>query len=461
MTWEDFRSKRVALLGAGIENLSLIEHLDKAGATIFVCDQRADRISEDIRYRFPNLKMVTGDDHLNNLGGYDIVFRSPGLPIERVEKALKGVRHRPLLTSATDLFLGMSASTTIGVTGTKGKGTVSTMVGSIMSAAGKKVVVAGNIGKPIFSIFDELAPDTFVVLELSSFQLEDINHSPHVAVILPIGEDHLKPLSQDSPNYHKSVNDYVAAKAHITLYQDAGDVLVFAADSVDATAIANVSKAKKIAVSQSAYQNHWNVSSGGDVYRKGEKYLSLSEANLRGQHLFLNATLAIAATVELGVSADVALRGLKAFKPLPHRLEECVVRDGIRYVDDSYATNPEATIAALTAFTEPVVLIAGGSSKGADFTKLAEKIFESSVASVVLIGQEAPRLKQALTKQHPQLPLLDGGPTMADAVKLARQQASAGSVVLLSPACASKDMFESAADRGDQFQAAAKENTPG
>ncbi len=454
MTWEDFRSKRVALLGAGIENLSLIEHLDAAGAAVFVCDQRSEPVSEEVKYRFPNLKIVTGDQHLDNLGSYDFVFRSPGLPIERVERALEGVKTPPIVTSATDLFLGMTKATVVGVTGTKGKGTTSTMIGSILESAGRSVVVAGNIGKPIFSILNELTPETIVVLELSSFQLEDIRHSPKIAVILPIGEDHLKPLSDESPNYHKSLNDYVAAKSHVTLHQSSDDVLVFAADSPDATAIASISKAKKIAVSQSAYQNHWNVGTHGDVYRSGEPFCDLSTVGLRGQHIFLNATIAAAVAIELGVTIDEITAGLKKFQPLPHRLQEFMTKNEVRFIDDSYATNPEATIAALTAFTEPVILIAGGSSKGADFSSLASKLAESTVAGVVLVGQEAPRLRQAILKVAPDLLIEDGGDSMTSIVEHALGLAKPGMVVLLSPACASKDMFRNAADRGDQFQAA-------
>lgn len=456
MTWDDFRSKRVALLGAGIENISLIEHLDAVGATIFVCDQKSEPLSEELTYRYPNVKVVTGDRHLDNLGGYDVVFRSPGLPVERIEQALKGVKHPPLVTSATDLFLGMTTATVVGVTGTKGKGTTSTMIGSILEAAGRSVVVAGNIGKPIFSIINDLTPDTIVVLELSSFQLEDVRHSPAIAVILPIGEDHLKPLSDESPNYHKSLNDYVAAKAHITLHQTTEDTLVFAADSPDATAIASVSKAKKIGVSQSAYQNHWNVGSRGDVYRDGQSFCDLTDAKLRGQHIFLNATIAMAVATELGATKEQVIEGLQNFQPLPHRLQEIETVNGRRYVDDSYASNPDATIAALTAFSEPVVLIAGGSSKGANFSALAERVAESSVVGVVLVGQEAPKIQQALSRVTPDLPLKDGGTTMNDIVATATALAPEGGVVLLSPACASKDMFRNVSDRGDQFQQAVK-----
>lgn len=456
MTWENFRGKNVALLGAGIENLSLVPHLKKANATIFVCEQNPEAISEDLRFHHPELKFVSGPDHLKKLGRYHFVFRSPGLPIERIDQALKGVQEPPVVSTAINLFLELTKSKTIGVTGTKGKGTTSTLIGAMLEAAGHKTVVAGNIGKPVFTVFDDLDEDTYVVLELSSFQLEDLEHSPTAAVVLPITSEHLQPLSEASPNFHKSINDYVAAKAHITLHQTGDNLLVFAADSPESTAIASVSKAKKVAVSQNAYQSHWNVDANGNVYRQGDPYIDLQELNLRGRHVYLNVTMALAVTSELGVRRGEQIEAIKKFKPLPHRLEDIGTYEGVRYVDDSYATAPDATIAALTAFEEPIVLIAGGSSKGMEFAELADKIVDSTVKGVVLIGQEAVKIKQALTERAPKLPITDGGSSMASAVAAARSLASAGDVILLSPACASKDMFKSAADRGEQFQRVAR-----
>jgi len=453
MQWDDFRAKRVALLGAGLENLGLIPHLVKAQASIFLCDRSAENISEDFARQYPMVKVIVGPNYLQDLGKYDYVFRIAGLPVATLEKALSGIKSPPVVTSPTDLFLALKPCQIIGVTGTKGKGTTATMIGEILQAAGHRVFVVGNIGKPIFSIYDDLSSETFAVIELSSFQLEDVHHSPETAVVLPISQDHLQPLSETNPNYHLTMNDYVAAKSHVTLYQTEKDRLIFAADNPDSTAIASISKAKKIAVSQSAYQNHWNVDGQGNVYQSGEKLLALTELGLQGQHIFLNATIAVATVTELGIELAAIKEGLKAFKPLPHRLQDLGEKGGIRFVDDSYATNPDAAIAALTAFSQPVVLIAGGSPKGVDFTDFAQAIADSTVKSVVLIGQEAPRIRQAL-QAHPSVNVIDGGASMAEAVTRAHQQAVAGDVVLLSPGCASKDMFKNAAERGDLFQAA-------
>ncbi len=455
MQWEEFRHKRVALLGAGIENLSLVPWFVEAGAEVFLCEKNPEAIKDDFRLRFPEVKLVLGTNSLKDLGKYNYLFRSPGMPIKTVSDALKGVIDSPIRSSAIDLFMSMAPGMVIGVTGTKGKGTTSTMIGDILTAAGKSVVVAGNIGKPIFTIFSQLTAQTIVVLELSSFQLEDVNHSPHIGVVLPISEDHLQPLSTTSPNFHPTMNDYVAAKAQITVHQKPSDILVFAADNSDSTAIASVSRAKKISVSQVAREADIGISPAGMLYHQHMPVIDLAKVGLRGQHLFLNAGMASAVAFEMDIRRQDIENGLKAFKPLPHRLEELGQKEGVRYVDDSYATAPDATMAALTAFSEPIVLIAGGSTKGADFAAMAAKVSTSSVKAVVLIGQEAPKIKTELIKAKAAQLTVDGGQTMEEAVAKAQELASKGDVILLSPGCASKDMFINAADRGDRFKKAA------
>lgn len=452
MQWADFNGKNVGLLGAGIENIALVPHLQKNGANVTVCNETVTSATEQLSQ--DSVRLVVGSDYLSELGRFDYVFRIAGMPVSRLENALRGLKKPPIVTSATDFFLALRPCRIIGVTGTKGKGTTSTMIGGILAAADLDVSVIGNIGKPIFEVMDSLTPDSYAVLELSSFQLEDASHSPEIAVVLPISEDHLQPLSQINPNYHPSMNDYVAAKAQITLHQSPDDVLVFAADNPDSTAIASVSKAKKISVSQAVRETHFSVDSRGMVYQNGKPFLSLSDFGLAGQHIFLNATMAIAACVELEISPVDIGRGLKSFKPLPHRLQDLGERDSIRYVDDSYATTPEATAAALTAFSEPVVLVMGGSSKGASFDELSQKVAKSSVKAVVLVGQEAKNLEKSLTKFAPDVRLINGAKDMKEVISLARSTAKDGDTILLSPACASKDMFSDAADRGRKFQEA-------
>jgi UDP-N-acetylmuramoylalanine--D-glutamate ligase len=390
-----------------------------------------------------------GEDYLKNLGEFDVLLRTPGLPVKRVDEALVGLERQPVRTSVTDLFLVNASCTTIGVTGTKGKGTTSTLIASLLTAAGRKVVLAGNIGMSIFDSFDDLTSDNIVVLELSSFQLEDVTHSPNIAVILPITEDHLRPLSEKSPNYHETLADYAAAKGNLTAFQDSSDLLFFAEDSPTTAEIASHSLARKIGVGSSDRAD-LKFTTDGKIFSDGQEIIDLQESGLRGEHIFLDATLALAVAREFGATVEQLKAGFRNFQPLPHRLQKIAEIDGVTYYDDSYATMPDAAIFAINSFSEPVIWIGGGSTKGADFSELAKVITKSSIKQAILLGQEASRIKSALevvnfTGQ------IDVVGSIAEVVTLAKKNTQWGDVVLLSPACASKDMFVDAADRGQQF----------
>lgn len=452
MQWADFSGKNVALLGAGSENVAIIPHLLKAGATVTIRDKKISDDRREVIAAFPSAKLELAGNELNNLGQFDYVFRIAGMPVVKLEKALAGLAKKPTVTSAADLFLALAPGRTVGVTGTKGKGTTSTILGSILDTANKKTVVVGNIGKPMFEVYEALDEKSVTIVELSSFQLEDMNHSPEIAILLPITpDDHLHPLSGQNPNYHQSFNDYVAAKAHITLYQSAEDSLIYAADDDAASGVAQVAKAKKISVSMLSDQADYFVNASGVVFQRGHRVADLSELGLRGQHVWLDATMAIAAAEKLGATTDQIANGIRTFQPLPHRLEEFATKNQVLFVDDSYATNPGSAIAAIQAYQQPVIWIGGGSSKGATFTKLAEAIANSTVKNVFLLGQEAPKIAAALKDRAPQLSV-ESVDSLETATTAALKIAKAGDVVLLAPACASTDMFKNAAERGDKFQ---------
>ena len=450
-SWQDFAGKKVALLGAGIENIALIPHLLIAGAKVSLCDQAC---RPDLPTLSSSVKLVIGAGYLDNLDQFDIVFRVAGLPVATLEKALRGLKNRPVVTSPTDLFLALAPCRTIGVTGTKGKGTTSTMIGSILKAAGKKALVVGNIGQPMFDSFKDLDRDSLAIIELSSFQLEDLRHSPDIAVVLAITEnDHLQPLSSQNPNFHASVNDYVAAKAHIALFQSATDHLVYVADNDLTMSIAQIAKAKKVSISQISKDADLFIDQTGVVWTNGKELVDLSKLGLKGQHVFLNTTTAIAVAKILKCREVDIAQGIANFRPLPHRLEQFADHDGVIYIDDSYATAPEAAMAAIGTFDAPIIWIAGGSTKGASFDLLAQAVAKSTIKQAILIGQEAPKIKESLSHFAHNLPI-EMPKTLAEAVKLAKKSANGGDVVLLSPACASKDMFQNAADRGEQFKRA-------
>lgn len=445
MDWSDFSDKKVGLLGAGKENLSLITHLEKVGAQITVCD-----MSIGNRHFTNNIVIRDGKDYLKNLDDFDFVFRTPALPIKVITNAMEDLTKQPVITSPMDLFLSMKGNQTIGVTGTKGKGTTATMIADIIKASGEKVILAGNIGNSIYDSWNDIADNTTIVMELSSFQLEDVKNSPAIAVLLSISPDHLQPLSEISPNYHQDLPAYVKAKKHITAFQKPDDLIIFSADSQPSKQIGLSSVARKVSVS-SKEDADVIVSDGVIEYENLRIDLPM-ETKLKGYHIYFNAAIAAAVSKNIGVPNDIIVRGLSNFKTLPHRMETLGVYNGVEYIDDSYATSPEATIAALSAFEDKTVLvILGGSSKGADFDKLAKVMSSKQIKAAILIGEEAKKIEVSLREFAPKIPTITGFSTFRDVVETAVHGAVSGNVVLLSPACASKDMFNDAAERGKEF----------
>ena len=445
MDWSDFAGKKIGLLGAGKENISLIPHLVKVAAEITICDQNT------IRYKYTNsIAVRSGGGYLENLDDFDIIFRSPGLPVEIVKEFTENLDKKPEVTSAMNLFLSMKGDQTIGVTGTKGKGTVSAMIADIFKAAGQKVILAGNIGNSIFDSWEKITDKTIIVMELSSFQLEDVKSSPATAVLLSISPDHLQPLSSISPNFHKDLPTYIKAKERLTTYQKPSDLIVFSLDSQPSKYIGLSSVARKVAVSA---RENADVQINDGIIEYGALRINLrKETKLKGYHTYFNGAVAVAVTKNLGVQDNFIVEGLANFKTLPHRMEIIGIYKGIEFVDDSYATSPEATMAALSAYEDKdKVVILGGSSKGADFNQLAKAMSGQRIKAAILIGEEAGKIRQSLKEFAPDLPVKTGFATFRDAVETAIHLVVSGDVVLLSPACASKDMFNNAAERGQKF----------
>jgi UDP-N-acetylmuramoylalanine--D-glutamate ligase len=458
MQWTDFAGKKIGLLGAGKENVSLIPWLQKAEATVELLDASLDQQkAEELKTKY-DIDVINGSNYLEDLGQYNVLFRSPGLPVSTINKAVEQLDRRPVVTSAVNLLLQLKPCLIIGVTGTKGKGTTASYLHAILQAAGRQSFLVGNIGQSVFDVWDQITKDSIIVAELSSFQLEDVTASPDIAIVLPVSEDHLEPLSERNPNFHQSVEAYRAAKANITKFQTVDEVVIFAQDSQGAREIASQSKAKAIGLSQA---NHQAVGLINDdsLMLEGNQIADL--AGITGRHRQLDAGMAAIAAHELELSPEQITEGLKRFRALPHRMEPIEINNKVVAVDDSYATNPEATIAALTAFTKPVILIAGGSTKGAEFSQLAEAIKKSSVQAVILLGQEGPHIAEALHRADFSGQIKEGAKSMGEAVSLAISLMTPNSIVVLSPACASFDMFGGADDRGNQFQTAIKEQLHG
>ncbi len=389
---------RIAILGYGREGRSVMKFLKRhrsyRRATIEVRDQ------------------TQGPAYLAGLEQFDLIFRSPGVPYNLPE-IRAAVRSGARITSATKLFFELCKSPIIGVTGTKGKGTTSTLIYKILKASGRHALLAGNIGKSPLEILPKIRKNTWVVLELSSFQLWDLEQSPAVAVITDIFPDH-----QD---VHKNMEEYVGAKANITKYQKKSDAVFYFESNALAKKIARRSRGKKIAVA------------APDTLEK-------------------NKILAATITKYLGCPERVVSRTLNTAKGLEHRMEFVRSLDGVRYYDDSASTNPQTMAAAITSFTEPVIVIAGGKDKNLDYRPVREALAKSGlVRMMILIGENREKIAASIHKSGiPVKPASD----LTAAVQLARNRATGNraSIVLFSPGAASFDMFRDYADRGAQFK---------
>ncbi len=377
---------------------------------------------------------ILGADAFSKLEGFDMVIRTAGLSPYKIKTDGK-------VWSGTNEFMSKCPAPVIGVTGSKGKGTTSSFIAEILKASGRKVWLVGNIGMASLDVLSEISSDDIVVYEMSSFQLWDCEFSPHTAVVLFIEQEHL--------DVHRDMEDYVSAKAHITLHQTEQDVVIYAADNEYARSIGEESRAIKIGVPSPQTAHIVD----GYFWNGEQKLCSTDAVKLVGEHNLANALAAINAVWEYTQSQEAIAQGL-GFKGLPHRLAYVATVNEVSYYDDSIATTPTSAVASVKAFPDRhKVLILGGSSKGSDFSNLPAQLALHDV-DVLLVGKEGERIREVFEAAHFDRFTVSTAQNMKQIVDQATALAREGSVVLLSPSAASFDMFKNYADRGDQFIAA-------
>ncbi|OGV96150.1 UDP-N-acetylmuramoylalanine--D-glutamate ligase [Microgenomates group bacterium RBG_16_45_19] len=367
----------------------------------------------------------SGPNYLSHLHQFDTVIRSPGISRQQLASARQ-------ITTAINLFMAACPGMTIGVTGTKGKSTTSALIHHFLKTAKLDTQLVGNIGTPALDFLEQIHPKTHVVIELSSYQLADLQFSPHLAVILPISEEHL--------SYHGDFAAYVEAKKQIVIRQTAADYVVYHAHNHQAQAIAQASKGQKI-----AYAATLDLPS---FIPPRDQIPLLGRANLE------NILAAAAVAQILNIKPYVLTQALKSFKPLPHRLEPIGTYQGITFYNDSLSTTPVATLHALEALGPKVAtLIAGGFDRGLDYSELGAVLAQSKLQTLLLLPDTGPRLQATiLTAQpHPQLTMMPVQ-SMAQAVQLAFKHTPKGQICLLSPAAASFNLFKDYVDRGNTFK---------
>lgn len=424
----------IAIAGYGIEGESNYKYwsLDVNNHVTIFNEVQPDR-------ELPvDANIVVGDDVFAKMNGFDLVVRTAGLAPRKIKTDGK-------IWSATNEFFAKCPASIIGVTGTKGKGTTASLIASIFEAAGKKVWLLGNIGVPSLDSLLDIEPEDVVIYEMSSFQLWDLEYSPHAAVVLLIEPDHL--------NVHDDFEDYVRAKSNIRKYQKTDDLCVYNPINEYSAEIAHSSSLGRVA--------RYGIQDDGGVFEKdGEFYqcehniCSLSALQLIGRHNIDNACAAITVAKFYDLTDKEIEQGLRKFKGLPHRIEFVRDLDGVSYYNDSFSSAPSATIAAIKSFNRPEVIVLGGTDKGADFTDLAEEISRrDNIKKIIIIGQIGQKLATVLKEKSPNLDIeITDIKKLRPIVELVRSNASIDDVVLFSPGCASFDMFNNFYDRGDQFR---------
>ncbi len=449
----DLEGKKVAVIGYGVNNAELPQYLKNQGAIVTICDENELLATDD-----PELSYQLGSDYLNNLERFEMIFRTPGLSYYTKELQV-AKQAGSTLSSQTDLFIRHFPGKVIGVTGTKGKGTTASLIYAILLEAKQQgeldgsIYLAGNIGTSPLQFLDAAGAQDWAVLELSSFQLQGLEISPQIAVILDVTVDHL--------DYHRDEAEYLSAKKNIVRYQKPEDAVVLNIDSLTSILFAEETPAvtyffsRRKTVDQGTFVN---MQSGQIVLRLPEREDSTicetKDVQLVGEYNLSNITAAVTAGALAGASNKSVRTAITSFHGLPHRLELIATKSGIRYYDDSFATTPDAAIGAIAAFSEPITLIAGGSWKGVDYSELIETINTSTVTTVICLGPEGQRIKKMLDELGSTIQAVTVAGTMADIVSVARSVTSPRGIVLLSPAAASFDMFRNATDRGDQFKQA-------
>ncbi len=437
-TWkEEMKNKEVCVIGIGISHLPLIEYLAGLGAFVTACDKRNREDFGETAERLESLGVTLklGEDYLSELSG-DVIFKTPGMRPdvpELVEARKKGIT----VTTEMEVFMSLCPAPITAVTGSDGKTTTTTLIGKLLSMAGFRTHVGGNIGKPLLPEIDSIAPEDRVVLELSSFQLQTMTKSPHVAVVTNITPNHL--------DYHKDYQEYIDAKMNLLLYQKPGDVAILNGDN-EVTAAAEA-KGKRLTFSR---QGEATVMlEEGIITFQGEPILDSRDIRIPGMHNVENYMAAIAA-VYPQVPKEVIRDCAKSFGGVAHRIEFVRELQGVSFYNSSIDSSPNRTLNTLRVFSRPVVLIAGGKDKGIPYEDLGPAISEH-VKALVLIGATAGVIAEVAEKAAPSVPVQFAA-SYEEAVMMAKNAASAGDVVLLSNASTSFDMFKNFEERGNLFK---------
>lgn len=440
----DLKGKKISVIGAARSGLASAITLKRHGAYPFLSEYgaagkfvEAGKILNDqgVKYEFGG--------HTDKVYDCELMVTSPGVPTTS-EVLTAAIARNIKVISELELGFQLCRGQVLAITGSNGKTTTTSLVGEIFSRSAIKSAVAGNIGKPFVSIADSIGPDDWAILEVSTFQLEHIDKfKPQVAAVLNITPDHL--------DRHGSMENYIALKMKVYANQNGNNKSIINADDEILKSFKAASEILSFSTKHEIYNGCYV--DGGYVYlnRHGnkEKLIACSEIGIKGPHNLSNACAACACCMAAGIKSDAIISGLKSFKGVEHRLEKVGLIGGVSFINDSKATNVDAVYWALQSVPSPIVLIAGGRDKNGDFSTLANLVKEK-VKSIILIGEASEKIASAFAG----LTELCRANSLEEAVSIGYEKAKPEGAVLLSPACASYDMFNNYEHRGQVFKQA-------
>lgn len=442
---DELAGKRLLILGLARQGKALARFATKVGAAVTITDLRPREKLQDIldELRDLDIRYVLGEHPMELIDEADILAVSGGVPLEAPMVQAAQAKGIPLTNDSLE-FSKRAPTAVIGITGSAGKTTTTALTGVMSQVAGRRTWVGGNIGQPLIADLHKMQPDDVVVQELSSFQLEIWDRSPHIATVLNITPNHL--------DRHKTMKAYTNAKANILRHQTADDISVLCADDPGSLALSAIVRGKlRLFSLANEVTEGALVKDGRILIRNGvEKTVcAVEDVQLRGRHNLLNVLAATTLADSAGIPTEAIAQAIRTFTGVEHRLELVRTRRGVQWINDSIATAPERALAALNAFSEPIILLAGGRDKAMQWDVWAETVTQR-VKSVILFGDLADMLAEKLAdRAHPDFKQVI---SVADAVALAAGTAVSGDVVLLSPGGTSYDAFQDFAERGELFR---------
>ncbi len=447
---ESLLNKKIAIVGMGVSNIPLIDYFSdkQVEVTVFDDNEINDEIQKKINQNGYSTKI--GRDKFNELKNYDIIFRSPSI-LPSIPEIKDAINNGVKVTSEIELVIELAPCKIIGVTGTEGKTTTTTLIYEILKYSGNNCFLGGNMGYPLFTKILEMKASDIIALELSSFQLMDMEISPSIAVVTNIYPDHL--------NFHSSYEEYQEAKKNIFIHQDANEKVILNYDNEITRTFVNDVKSNVIFFSSKEKLSNGYIYDKDDGFIKYinngfiENIISKADIKVKGIHNYENICVALAATDTI-VDRKKQIEAIKNFKGVEHRLEYVKTINGVKYYNDSIGTSPASTIAGLNSFDENIILIAGGSDKGLDYTEIGKKIAEK-VSTLILTGPTSEKIekatKDALKDDMNQINIINCA-NLEEAVLTAKNVAVENDIVLLSPASASFDAFKNFIERGNKFK---------